>query len=62
MVRKKKGPRTPKGWIRKEITGLGTESEKKFVEREMGIRKQLPTKIKRVKKADKKLFEVHKFP
>ena len=49
--------KTSKGWIRKEITGDGRESEKRWVERETNLRKPTKTKIKRKKKAEKELMK-----
>ena len=55
-------PKTPKGFIRKEITDDGREDEGKWVDRETGRRKQTKTKIKRAEKAQERLKEIHKFP
>jgi len=44
--------KTYKGIFNKELAGEGRESPRKNVERQIGIRKQTKTKIKRAKKAE----------
>jgi len=54
--------KTNKGKYRKEITDDGREDVGKWIDRETNLRKQTKTKIKRAKKAQEKLKNVHKFP
>jgi len=54
--------KTNKGKYRKEITDDGREDVGKWIDRETNLRKQTKTKVKRAKKAQEKLKNVHKFP
>ncbi len=47
--------KTYRGLINKEMTEDGRESPRKNVERQIGIRKQTKTKIKRAKKKEKEI-------
>jgi len=49
--------KTSKGWVRKQITGDGRENEKRWADREIGIRKPTKTKVKRAKKADREMMK-----
>ena len=45
--------KTPRGQLKKELTGDGRENPRKHIDREFGVRKQTKTKIKRAKKNEK---------
>jgi len=44
--------KTSKGWVRKQTTGDGRESNKRWAERETGMREQTKTTKKRQKKRE----------
>jgi len=52
--------KTPRGFVRKEITGDGRESGDRWVERETFMRKQTKTKKKRVIKSENELLNMIK--
>ena len=49
-------PKTPEGKFKKELFMDGRVSKNKEYQREIGIRKQTKTKIKRARKAQKELI------
>jgi len=55
-------PKTPEGKWKKEVFLDGRLSRKKEFERQTGRMKELPSRIKRIKKQQEKLGKVHKFP
>lgn len=50
--------KTSKGFVRKETTGDGRESQGRWVEREIGQREQTKTKKKRAKKNEEELMDL----
>jgi hypothetical protein len=58
----KKGPKTAEGQWKKEVFLDGRLSRKKEFDRQIGIKPKLPSQIKRAKKQQERLKNLHKFP